>query len=274
MTPREQAALADTIEARAFVDLYAAAPAHVARAFGLQAAAEDGITRLLAPALPATMFNRAIGFAPDPADAAAIVQRLAARYREAGVPTWWLHLNPVTAPAGLEPLLAAEGLVPAARRAWAKMLRGVDPLQASTALAVRPASADRIAAVAGCITRAFGMPPLIADWLAALHRRPGWTVYEIADGEQTVGGACLYVEGTTGWLGMGSVLEPHRRQGGQLASMARRIADAAAAGCTHVVTETGEPIAGEANPSLANMGRAGFRRVASRLNFEPREPGR
>jgi hypothetical protein len=34
-----------------------------------------------------------------------------------------------------------------------------------------------------------------------------------------------------------------------------------------VATETGEPIDGEHNPSLANMGRAGFTQVASRLNF-------
>jgi hypothetical protein len=68
------------------------------------------------------------------------------------------------------------------------------------------------------------------------------------------------------------VLPTHRRRGGQGALMARRIADAGAAGLDWVVTETGEPIAGESNPSLANMARTGFRCVASRLNFECAPP--
>jgi hypothetical protein len=50
--------------------------------------------------------------------------------------------------------------------------------------------------------------------------------------------------------------------------MARRISDAIAAGCRHIVTETGEPVGDEPNPSLSNMMRCGFRKVASRLNFQ------
>lgn len=270
MTPQAEAALADDIEARAFVDLFAAAPVALARHLGLQAQRDGGITALLAPGLPATIFNRVIGFGDHPGDDAAHLRSLTERYRSAGVGPWWLHLNPVTAATGLGELLAGEGFAVAARRAWAKMLRGTEPLAADTALQVRPATDGDVDRVAACIAAAFGMPPLMADWLAALHRRPGWTVYAIADGEQPVGGACLFVDHGTGWLGMGSVLESHRRRGGQLASMSRRIADAAAAGCTQVVTETGEPVAGEPNPSLANMARAGFRQVASRLNYEQR----
>ena len=65
-----------------------------------------------------------------------------------------------------------------------------------------------------------------------------------------------------------AVAESHRRRGGQGALMARRIADALAAGCRHITTETGEPVGDEPNPSLDNMFRCGFVTVASRLNFE------
>jgi hypothetical protein len=65
----------------------------------------------------------------------------------------------------------------------------------------------------------------------------------------------------------GAVRTSHRRRGGQGALMARRIADAVAAGARYLVTETGEPMADEPNPSLANMKRCGFVTVASRLNF-------
>jgi hypothetical protein len=50
--------------------------------------------------------------------------------------------------------------------------------------------------------------------------------------------------------------------------MAARIRPAIEAGCTAIVTETGEPVGDEPNPSLANMLRCGFVRVASRLNYE------
>ena len=42
---------------------------------------------------------------------------------------------------------------------------------------------------------------------------------------------------------------------------------AADACCTVIATETGESIAGEVNPSLNNIRRAGFVQVCSRLNY-------
>jgi len=50
--------------------------------------------------------------------------------------------------------------------------------------------------------------------------------------------------------------------------MAARIRGAIEAGCTAIVTGTGEPVGDEPNPSLANMLRCGFARVGSRLNYE------
>jgi hypothetical protein len=49
--------------------------------------------------------------------------------------------------------------------------------------------------------------------------------------------------------------------------LAARINAAAAEGCTVLATETGESVAGEANPSLNNIRRAGFVQVCSRLNY-------
>lgn len=64
----------------------------------------------------------------------------------------------------------------------------------------------------------------------------------------------LDVQGTDGWHA-------------QRAPMALRVREAIAAGCARIVTETGEPVSDEPNPSLANMQWCGFRRVASRLNY-------
>ena len=54
--------------------------------------------------------------------------------------------------------------------------------------------------------------------------------------------------------------------------MSRRIADAVAAGCRDIVTETGEAVPGEPNSSFDNMLRNGFRVVYSRSNYVRARP--
>lgn len=270
--PPDAIARADRIEAAAYADLYAAAPAPLAAQLGLRTEAIGGATLLLAPALPTAMFNRAIGWGLDAAADEAGLDRIVRCFAEAGSPVWWLHWSPAARPADMAERLATLGFGQPARRSWAKVMRPATPPPPAppTTLRIDPAGADDAPAVARAIATAFDMPPFMGDWLTALQGRPGWTIYAVRDGQAIVGGACMFGQADTSWLGMGSVLASHRRRGGQQALIARRIADAAAAGCRWVVTETGEPMADEPNPSLANMKRCGFETVASRLNFERR----
>lgn len=267
---RESARIADDVETRAFRDLYDAAPAPLARNLGLAVETVGDGTVLRAARLPAPMFNRVIGLGLRRPAQDADIDALVAGYRSAGCRVWWLHASPFAEPSDLVARLRARGFAEPARRAWAKMLRGATPVaDVSTPLRVGPvddADADA-AAAAAAIVRAFEMPPFVADWLAALHRRPGWRLYAAHDGDTVVGGAALFVDGRDAWLGMGAVLASHRRRAGQRALMARRIADAVSTGCDRIVTETGEPVGDEPNPSLANMRRFGFVQVASRLNL-------
>lgn len=260
---------ADAIEAAAFADLYAAAPPALQQRLGLQVRGQGGATLLLAPALPSAMFNRVIGLGHQRPATAADLQALREAYRASGASPWWLHWTPEAAPAGFAATLQAAGFAPPARRSWAKVMRGPQPAPLiASDLQVEPATDATLAATTEAITQSFGMPPFMPAWLAALHGRPRWQVYAVKDAATVVGGGCLFIDGDSAWLGMGAVLPSHRRRGGQGALMARRIADALAAGCTRLFTETGEPVGEEANPSLANMFRCGFAMVGSRLNFE------
>jgi len=81
-----------------------------------------------------------------------------------------------------------------------------------------------------------------------------------------VGGGALHIDRDVGWLGIGATLADSRGRGGQGAVMARRIADAAATGCTTLTTETGI-LPGRPNPSLANMLRSGFTLAYERANW-------
>jgi hypothetical protein len=60
------------------------------------------------------------------------------------------------------------------------------------------------------------------------------------------------------WLGFGATLESHRGLGSQRALLSRRVRDAAALGARLVVTETGEELPDEVNPSFRNMLATGF----------------
>ena len=264
----DAARIADDAEAAAFADMYAAAPPALAAQLGLRVERVADATLLLAPAIPAAMFNRAIGLGlrePATPDSVGAIIRA---YRDAGAKAWWLHWNPQATPAGFDAALPGLGFTVPQRRSWAKVLRGreaVSPI--ATDLGIAPATPAQAQAVAQAVTTAFEMPGFMVAWLAALYGRPRWQTYAVTDGGEVVGGGCLYTQGDMAWLGMGAVLPSHRRRGGQGALMTLRIADAIKAGASHIVTETGEPVGDEPNPSLANMKRCGFITVASRLNF-------
>lgn len=268
LAPRAAALLADHIEADAFADMYAAAPTALTATLGLQVRERAGATLLLAPGMPTSMFNRAIGLGMARDATLADVKAVMDAYREAGSTIWWLHWNPFATPADLSQQLPALGFTQPPRRSWAKMLRSTAAAPAiDSDLEITLARGTQIAEVTQAITHAFEMPPFMANWLRQLHGRPRWRTYAVTAGDRVVGGGCLFIDGDTAWLGMGAVLASHRRRGGQGALMTRRIRDAFDAGARYVVTETGEAIGDEPNPSLANMKRCGFETVAARLNF-------
>jgi hypothetical protein len=264
-----EARLVDAVEAAAFTDLYAAAPAALAQSFGLRVAQIAGATLLHAPGIPLSMFNRAIGLGVHGALTEADLDATIASFRSAGYASYWIHHNPIAAPASLVAWLGAHGFIAPARRSWAKMLRGPEPIaDVDVDFEIRRAFAGEEEAVAEVVCSAFGMPKPFGPWMAALVNRPRWRAYVALDAGKIVGTGFLYLDGATAWLGIGGVMPEMRGRNAHRALMALRIREASAAGCSGIVTETGEAIGDEPNPSLANMQYCGFRRVCSRLNFE------
>lgn len=265
-----QARRADAVEAAAYGDLVAAAPADFARAAGLRTSVIAGATLLIAPGIPDTTFNRAIGLGVHRRAAEADLDDVITQFREAGCKNFWIHANPFATPDALPRWLQARGFAPPSRRSWAKMMRGGEPPpefgDAPDVGVARPAEeAGAVEAIRG----AFGMPSAFGAWFTALAHRPRWRLYAARDGSRVVGGAFLYVHGAEAWLGAAGVLKEFRGRGAHRALMALRIREAGAAGCNEVHTETGESIGDEPNPSLANMRRCGFSCVCSRLNYAP-----
>lgn len=260
----EAECLGDAIEAAASRDLYAAAPA----AMRLRSSTLCGATALLAPSLPITYFNRVIGVGNHAPATNSDIDALMALYKEALIDAYWIHITPSAQPADLAQLLERRGFSLPPRRSWAKFLRETRNLPAArTELRVRAATAADANAVAAVVCTAFGMPQAISPWFAALVGRPKWHVLLAEEHGRVVATGSLFVDAGVGWLGVGATLAEQRGQGAHGALLAARIAAAADLGCAVVATETGEPVDAEANPSLANIQRAGFVRVCSRLNY-------
>ncbi len=268
LEPERANSLADDVEAQAAVDLYAAAP----RELELRTEVLAGATLLLAPRIPASFFNRVIGLGGHEPATGTDVGAVLDIYRTAAISDYWLHVTPTARPPALGEWLVEAGLGFPPRRSWAKFLRSTQSPAAAAppGITVRHARADEADAVAGIACAAFGLPTLLAGWFASLVGRPGWTVLVAELEGRLIATGSLFVSGTTGWLGIGATLAEFRQRGAQSALLAARVRAAAEQGCEIVATETGESIAGEPNPSLGNIRRAGFVQVCSRLNYAAR----
>ncbi|RFU49070.1 hypothetical protein [Paraburkholderia sp. DHOC27] len=266
-TPSELAILADRIEARAWADFYDSASPAIRTSLGVAWHHVADATVLLAPGAGLTLFNRAIGLGLSVPASPKNIAQITSIFVEAGVQNWWLHINPGATPESLGRQLEAEGWTPAPLSSWAKMLRQSGVADGgSTTLRVELSTDATVDGIATAITQGFGLPGYFATWIGAIHGRVRWKLYGVFDGTQPVGGGALFIHDTHAWLGMGSMLESHRRRGGQRALMARRVNDATAAGAQWIATETGE-VANGINPSLLNMRHCEFRQVASRRNL-------
>jgi hypothetical protein len=147
-----QAKRAEAIEAAAYRELVAAAPPEFARATGLRSAEIAGVTLLIAPGFPDTLFNRAIGLGVHRPAAEADLDAVIGAFREAGCKNYWIHLAPCAAPQSLPRWLEARGFAPPPRRTWAKMVRGVGrPPEFGGALEVGAASPEEESAAAEAI---------------------------------------------------------------------------------------------------------------------------
>jgi hypothetical protein len=255
----------EAAERDAFVDLWSVVPPAAREAFGFAARRVGDGVMLQAPGLQSLMMNRLLGYGlahpPDAAELDAAIADLTA----AGSP-WAIQVPPWA--TALAALAAACRLVPHPR-AWMRFVRGNEPVTSQEgALAVRPVAAGEAEAFGTVFCAAFGLPPALGPWAAALPARPRWRCFLAWDGEVPAGTGALFLgDGEVGWLGMGGVLGPHRGRGGQTALLAARIEAGRAEGCRHFTVETGVALPGEAAPSYRNILAAGFREAWRRENL-------
>lgn len=249
-------------EARAYADVFQTAPEDL----HMRVLSIAGAILFICPTLPVILFNRVIGLGFQPATEANLDQIIDV-YREAGLSSFAVQLSPVAEPAEQLPTwLEARGL----RRAdnWPKVYRLDDPEpEPDTALSIREISQEHAAAFSGIARAAFDMPESLDECIQRSIGREGWRHYLAFAGDDPVACGALFSGDGIGWLGIAGTLPSHRRQGAQGALMARRINDGIRDGCQFLITETGDDLPDQPNPSFHNMLRSGFQLAYQRPNF-------
>jgi len=256
----------ERMEMEYWQDWYDAAPPDVARRYGLGCEIAEGALLLLMPRVDVLMFNRVVGLGLEKPVTEAQVDGILARYRAAGSTRYFIPFSPAAEPAEAREWLLARGLTRYNR--WAKLERGVENVpDVRTDARVEEIGPPRAAAFGRVLREGFGLEPGLEPWAEALVGRKDWRHYMAFDGPTPIGVASLYVKGEWGSLGFAATLPQARGRGVQSALIARRIADANAAGCRWLSVETAEDKPDKPAPSFHNVTRLGFTIAYFRDNY-------
>jgi GNAT superfamily N-acetyltransferase len=215
---------------------------------------------------PTRYWSKAVGFtAPVTAD---LVDEVLDFYRKEGNRHAALQIAPDALPAGWDEIAASRGLRPGGQ---VVKLAGHIPDIAPAAegplrvAPVTPGDAEEWAAV---IMNTFGMTAAgLPEMMVATVGHPRFIPYAVWSGTAIVAGANLFIAGDVASLNAGATAPDFRGKGAQTALIHARIEAARAAGCRVVVAEAGKPGAGENNPSLNNLRRAGLQPCYPRRNW-------
>jgi GNAT superfamily N-acetyltransferase len=236
--------------------------------YGQAAIDVGGATCLRAPHAPdSPMLNRVVGLGVDgPVDEAQLDDALTAM----GETSFYVAVSP-SADASLDGMLEARGLEPG----WGWMLFERGPSSAplvETSLRIVEVDAGARDTWAGVVATAYGLPDDALPWFAAIPELSAWHAFLALDGDEPAAAAAVWIEQDAAYFGMAGTVPEHRGKGGQGALFAARIERALAAGCTTLVTETGELRDGSPGSSYRNIRRYGFEErfvVCQRLRPRP-----
>ena len=202
---RGAAAAVEAAEARAWADMYAAAPAGFAASAGVETRDVGGALVLFWAATGRRYFSRVVGLGVSSPASEKAVDEILESYREAGISKFLLQSLPHCRPAGYEDWLRERGLEPF--DAQDRIVRGGQPFVAPAAVRqerritverVDPATADEWS---DFLQRVYRLDT--GNWLQRLVDRPGWNQYVAREHGEIVAARGMYIgpDGTA-WLGM------------------------------------------------------------------------
>jgi hypothetical protein len=256
----------ERVEVAGLADIYRMMPPAYAAAERIGARWFGSALGIRAARADVLAFNRVVGLGVAEPATTGVLDAALGWFRDAGVPRAFVQVAPHAEPALLAAWLQARGLT--YYNNWIRLWRDTTPLPPqATTLRVEQVGVDRAETFARIFAEAFHVPLDAGRKMTSTVGRPGWRHYMAFDGETPVATATLFLMGDSGWLSAAATSEAARGRGAQSALIARRIADAHAAGATLLSVETAEPTATREAPSYRNVTRLGFEVAYKRANW-------
>jgi len=267
------AAAIESAEARAWADLYAAAPAEFAETAGLESSEVAGFLVLRWAVSGRRYFSRVIGLGVVAPASAEAVDQILAGYADAGITRFLLQSLPHCRPAEYEGWLRERGLEPF--DAQDRIVRGGEPLEPSSVPGsegrelvverVGPETKDEWAAF---LQRVYRLET--GRWLQALVGRPGWHQYVARERGEIVGARGMYIdlEGIA-WLGMDGPVPGLTTQDYEpdAAICAFIVEDGLARGAREFIADIEVTSQAMDTPAYEYFSRLGFRRPYTRTHY-------
>jgi hypothetical protein len=263
-----EAARIEAAEARAWTDMYDAAPPGFAERAGLGYRHVGGALVLRWAATGRRYFSRTVGLGVNAPATERQLDDVLAGYAEAGIEMFLLQSLPHCRPAEYEGWLRERGLAPFdAQDRVVRGGEGQEPMP-SNGLAierVEEATADEWAEF---LQRVYRLEA--AGWLQQLVDRPGWHQYVARDGGDIVGARGMYIgPDDTAWLGMdGPVPGVHwDRYEPDAALCAHIVEDGLARGARSFIADIEAPSDDMDTPAYDCFARLGFARPYVRTHW-------
>jgi GNAT superfamily N-acetyltransferase len=256
-TVRERA---ERIHRQAWTDQYAAAPPAFVAATGLKTVElADDVYQFLLPNFPCLQFNRVLGLGVPTTPTSALVDMALEIFAQAECQRFALSLTESEPAANF----LARGLAPLDTRAL--LTRPVEkpcPIDSTLEIEIVEADPADPQTFGSILALGYQVPTSMGYWGAALVGRPGWKTYLACVDGQPVGCAAMFAQDDMAWCGLATTLLEYRGRGVHRALFTRRILDARALGCHHIVTE-----AVPGTTAYRNMRRVGFTEQGRRINY-------
>jgi len=217
---------------------------------------------------PGVLVNRVLGLGSQTTPTLEQLVAIRRLYRGAGVSRFFLHVMPQIMNPDMERLLIDSGYQ--RHRGWMKFSRGSEVASpVTTDLDVRQIGAADAADFAAIAGPAFDITPSFQAAIAALANDPNWHLFMSFDGKRPAGTGAVYINGHTAYTDWGATHPEFRQRGSQTAVLNARIQKALDAGCTTIVTMTGEAVPGDPQHSYSNILKQGFEESYLRENWIP-----
>jgi GNAT superfamily N-acetyltransferase len=182
--------------------------------------------------------------------------------RTRGLTYLLVHCPPWATPDGF-PIAGARPANP-----MVKLYRQADrSVEASSPLEIRAIGASDGELFGDIAAQGNEAPEFMADGFNSTVGQAGWKHYLAFDGAIPIAAAAVRFHGEVAWCCFAGTIPAYRGRGAQRALLARRVADAAAHGCTWVTCESLPDRPGMPSFSLANMLATGFTPAYERPSF-------